>query len=200
MDVLSAQWLGMAVKINKTSVAKTSKAQSTLRISSQSNAILGQILADSNSNGEVIGNQLPLRCPHLLILVLGRMLILPLEKILTSVEDPSSQDIAASPVANDPSSDLCFKIMSRWMKECFDSHSLCSKDSSGPLALSHEKRLPTRVIDVGNEGPEVFLLVTKGRTGLWVTLSHCVSTTSLPSKSTQGSCGHLMARTSKSRL
>lgn len=145
-------------------------------------------------------NQLPLLCPHLLVLVLGRLLILPLEKILTNVENPSSQDIAASPISNDPSSDLCFKIMSRWMKECFDSHSLCSKDSNGPLAVSHEKRLPTRVIDVGHEGPEVFLLVTKGQTGLWVTLSHCVSTASLPSTSTQDSCGHLMARTSKSRL
>lgn len=83
------------------------------------------------------------------------MLILPFDKILTSVEeDLSSQDIAASPICSDPFSDLCLS-MSQWMEVFFESHSLCSKDSNRPLSVSHEKRLPTRVLDVGWEGPEV---------------------------------------------
>ena len=80
-----------------------------------------------------------------------------------------------------PSSDSesCFELVSIWMRRCLTEHNLCPSSS--------EASLPTRVIDVGlpQSNEEPYLLVTGGRHGQWVTLSHCWGTTIIPKRTTK---------------
>jgi hypothetical protein len=57
------------------------------------------------------------------------------------------------------------KLAHEWLKECLSTHSGCQ--------ISRETRLPTRVIDVGDEGKTPRLLETNGAEAQYVTLSHC---------------------------
>jgi hypothetical protein len=83
------------------------------------------------------------------------------------------------PVANDSSSEACFKMAQYWLKTCLETHcSLCQVQGS----LS----LPTRVLDVGVlESPFVNLYISNGRHGQWLTLSHCWGKTQ-PATTTKG--------------
>ncbi|KAH8750944.1 heterokaryon incompatibility protein-domain-containing protein, partial [Hyaloscypha sp. PMI_1271] len=83
------------------------------------------------------------------------------------------------PVANDSSSEACFKMARYWLKTCLETHySLCQVQGS----LS----LPTRVLDVGLlESPFVNLYISNGRHGQWLTLSHCWGKTQ-PATTTKG--------------
>ena len=71
------------------------------------------------------------------------------------------------PVANDSSSETCFKMAQYWLKTCLETHdSLCQIQGSLPF--------PTRVLDVGLlASPFVNLSISNGRHGQWLTLSHC---------------------------
>lgn len=61
-----------------------------------------------------------------------------------------------------------FELVSKWLADCWNNHRRCPKASS-------ETPLPTRVIAVGSPDgcAEPFLLESCGKTGLYITLSHC---------------------------
>lgn len=63
--------------------------------------------------------------------------------------------------------DACFDLAAKWLKECRDNHPICQVTGDIPL--------PTRVIDVGEDGVrEPFLVETNGATGsAYVALSYC---------------------------
>lgn len=62
-------------------------------------------------------------------------------------------------------------LAKQWLKECQEYHAYC-KDI-------HERPLPTRVIDIGPNGESPRLLITQGRKGQYLTLSHCWGKVSL---------------------
>src|SRR5271154_931870 len=68
------------------------------------------------------------------------------------------------PLSEDSSSDGCFEIASKWLQKCLDTHDECPKQLSP---------LPSRVIDVGSDGRDPFLHISKGECGPWLALSHC---------------------------
>jgi hypothetical protein len=48
--------------------------------------------------------------------------------------------------------------------------------NGGSIGWDEESLLPSRVIDVGSEDSDPFLLVSeKGQRGVWIALSHCVT-------------------------
>lgn len=55
--------------------------------------------------------------------------------------------------------------MDSWIYECSEHHTECV---SGTQTV-----LPTRVIDIGDEGDDPILVMSQGRQGRWVSLSHC---------------------------
>lgn len=60
----------------------------------------------------------------------------------------------------------CTEMMQGWLERCRTDHALCPKYDT-------EHELPTRVIDVGDAGDVPVLVVSNGRWGTWVALSHC---------------------------
>lgn len=73
--------------------------------------------------------------------------------------------IWARPIHKDASSDEFFTQVHCLMDTCLEERPCCQQRP--------KSRLPTRVIDVGSQEREAFLLVTEGRIGDWATLSHC---------------------------
>jgi len=63
----------------------------------------------------------------------------------------------------DSTSDACTSMIKRWLETCKSSHERCTGGS--------ETALPTRVLDVSNN--EVRLRKTAGKSGSYLTLSHC---------------------------
>lgn len=60
----------------------------------------------------------------------------------------------------------CARLMRGWLQRCRAEHSHCPQYDA-------EHELPTRVLDVGTVGDQPFLIVSSGRWGTWVALSHC---------------------------
>ena len=80
------------------------------------------------------------------------------------VGDPLASIFNWRPLSDDSSSDGCFTIASKWLKKCLDTHNECPKQLSP---------LPTRVVDVGDESQDPFLHISRGKSGTWLSLSHC---------------------------
>lgn len=74
--------------------------------------------------------------------------------------------IAGRPINSDPLSDACIAQIQQWLEHCMKNHARCP--------LKEAPRMPTRVIDVGDEYTKPRLLVNAPvDTGKWVALSHC---------------------------
>lgn len=68
-------------------------------------------------------------------------------------------------ISSDSSFADCFNLIDNWVSECPRYHRDCVN--------SIEPALPTRVIEIGDEGDGPILSVSQGRHARWVTLSHC---------------------------
>jgi hypothetical protein len=90
----------------------------------------------------------------------------PLHELFTFdfVGDPLAALFSMRPLSEDSSSDGCFEIASMWLQKCLDTHDECPKQPSP---------LPSRVIDVGSDGRDPFLHISKDECGLWLAMSHC---------------------------
>ncbi|CZR65411.1 uncharacterized protein PAC_15311 [Phialocephala subalpina] len=92
--------------------------------------------------------------------------ILRQEKIFK--DDPMANIIKGRPISEHSDSDACKSLLLRWLEECKIKHSQCVWKIDQPL--------PERVIDIGSSSEltpvDPFLLITNGKTGTWVTLSH----------------------------
>ncbi|KAH7308324.1 heterokaryon incompatibility protein-domain-containing protein [Rhexocercosporidium sp. MPI-PUGE-AT-0058] len=64
-------------------------------------------------------------------------------------------------------SPACFDMISQWRRNCRDNHKICSSDSEDP------ERMPTRVLDIGDQVTPPRLLVTKDEQEPYATLSYC---------------------------
>ncbi|PMD16794.1 HET-domain-containing protein [Hyaloscypha hepaticicola] len=97
--------------------------------------------------------------------------ILAIIRLSTNEGDPITNlqpgIFTSRPVADDSSSEACFKVTQYWLKTCLETHgSLCQVVDKLPL--------PTRVLDVGlQESTHVTLYIPNGQHGQWFTLSHC---------------------------
>ncbi|KAH7378118.1 heterokaryon incompatibility protein-domain-containing protein [Cadophora sp. MPI-SDFR-AT-0126] len=80
-------------------------------------------------------------------------------------DDPLSSIFTARDIDSTSNSDKSLALLDTWVQACKTEHSKC--------AWSNDHILPTRVIDVGSEHEEPFLLETNGMKGEWLTLSHC---------------------------
>ena len=74
-------------------------------------------------------------------------------------------------------------MLEKWLSHCRENHPKCSKDASQPL--------PTRVIDVKDDGSVLSLLLTNGQRGQYITLSHCWGSSPLLSTTTANIRKHL---------
>lgn len=94
------------------------------------------------------------------------------------LDSPAAFLVGGRPVCPTSASESCFGLVSAWLQRCLSTHQICSHNI--------QNALPTRVIDVGqpNTNQEPHLLVSEGRHGDWVTLSHCWGTTSQPLRTT----------------
>ncbi|KAF1964267.1 hypothetical protein BU23DRAFT_585660 [Bimuria novae-zelandiae CBS 107.79] len=63
-----------------------------------------------------------------------------------------------------PTMNESIELICRWYLQCFKEHGQCG---------SHQPRLPSRVIDVGDDSREPHLYVTCGEEAAYVALSHC---------------------------
>lgn len=79
-------------------------------------------------------------------------------------DDPFSDIICTRPTCDDVSSPDFFDLVHDWMDYCSECHAECIGQT--------EAKLPTRVIDIGDEGDDPVLLISQGSRGRWVTLSH----------------------------
>lgn len=61
----------------------------------------------------------------------------------------------------------CMKIAREWLRNCLDNHDSCR----GPAGS--DRRLPSRVIDVGDEEHDPKLVVTDHAVGEYAVLSYC---------------------------
>ncbi|KAK3942878.1 heterokaryon incompatibility protein-domain-containing protein [Diplogelasinospora grovesii] len=67
-------------------------------------------------------------------------------------------------------------ILKRWRDECLHNHPACRVLSRDTIDLTTDESvfpLPTRLIDVGDESTDPFLVEPKGLRGRYVALSHC---------------------------
>jgi hypothetical protein len=86
------------------------------------------------------------------------------------IEDLLSSYFVHGLVESDSRSKACFDLASGWLRECLQNHDTFCADHASPL--------PTRVLHVGSIGTAIqpYLMVTEGRLGKWVALSHCWGT------------------------
>jgi hypothetical protein len=78
------------------------------------------------------------------------------------------QDSILNEIHEDPSSSSCFSLAAKWLKACLINHDDCSLPS-------RDSRLPTRVLNVGDESRDPFLYEPPEdrRLGHWIPLSYC---------------------------
>jgi len=86
------------------------------------------------------------------------------------IDDPLSSYCRYRLIESDCRSQACFEPASGWLRSCLQNHDTFCADHTSPL--------PTRVLNVGsiNGIVEPYLMVTEGRLGKWVALSHCWGT------------------------
>src|SRR5436190_9880944 len=80
--------------------------------------------------------------------------------------------------------DETFTMLNRWLSYCRENHPKCSKGALQPL--------PTRVMDVKDDGSEPSLLLTNGQLGQYIALSHCWGSSPLLSTTTANLMKHLV--------
>ncbi|KAI9154740.1 HET-domain-containing protein [Paramyrothecium foliicola] len=73
---------------------------------------------------------------------------------------------------SEPGSDRILNAIVQWARECDEKHAQCRVGKQSGPSMANPK-LPTRVLDVGNEDESPYLLVSNGLTGEYVALSHC---------------------------
>lgn len=74
--------------------------------------------------------------------------------------------IAGRPISAEPLSDACIAQIQQWLSDCTQNHHRCP--------LNEAPRMPTRLIDVGDEYTRPRLRINAPvDTGKWVALSHC---------------------------
>jgi hypothetical protein len=73
--------------------------------------------------------------------------------------------IWARKIHHEVNSQPLFERLYKWMEKCESHHRNCREGDNVVL--------PTRIIDVGSDGTDPFLFVSKGRVGRWATLSYC---------------------------
>ncbi|KAF4630552.1 hypothetical protein G7Y89_g7584 [Cudoniella acicularis] len=81
------------------------------------------------------------------------------------IDDPLSNLILGRPLYDRSDSDSCFEMTSQWLEICKSEHKFCSWNDNHVL--------PARIINVGSDSKDPFLVTTNGETGSWATLSHC---------------------------
>lgn len=77
------------------------------------------------------------------------------------------ESMLAKEVHIDPASEASLNVAKTWHQECLASHQKCTR------MPSHNRPLPTRVIDVGDTRRDPRLIVTDGQPGSWAALSYC---------------------------
>lgn len=85
--------------------------------------------------------------------------------VAPGVDSPLSTIRTVDPVTAHSSSDESLRLARRWLDDCEGGHESCKTGADPPL--------PTRVIDVGQDGTEPVLVESKGATGRYATLSYC---------------------------
>lgn len=81
------------------------------------------------------------------------------------VESPHPDIRTRTPVSHHSGSAESLQLARRWLDECAQNHKNCEVPSDTPM--------PTRVIDVGENGRDPILMETNGRSGRYATLSYC---------------------------
>jgi hypothetical protein len=83
------------------------------------------------------------------------------------IDDPLSRYFKHRLIESGSQSDACFDLASGWLRNCLHNHDTFCSDYDSPL--------PTRVLYVGVDdcSVETYLMVTDGRLGKWIALSHC---------------------------
>ena len=72
----------------------------------------------------------------------------------------------------DPGSSESFSRIRQWITHCTSNHPRCRLDISGSYVPDCPK-LPTRVLNVGDEARDVSLFISNGESARYVALSHC---------------------------
>jgi hypothetical protein len=107
-----------------------------------------------------------------LLTVAPEMSWIPFEIFKPESGEPADSETFDWPldVSTCPTSSKSIDIAKQWVQDCLHMHPQCSRADDMPL--------PTRVVDVGpeSEAASPRLLVTRGRSGKYVTLSHCWGT------------------------
>lgn len=96
-----------------------------------------------------------------------RTLFLAQLLIVTSVGSIISEPVygPANHISSSSSSNACFQRIGDWLLDCVENHPLCV--SGCPSTL------PTRILDVGEDGEDVKLLESNGTIAPYACLSHC---------------------------
>ncbi|KAK5659453.1 hypothetical protein OQA88_654 [Cercophora sp. LCS_1] len=79
-------------------------------------------------------------------------------------DDPLASYFPSRPIPSDCLSEESLARLKSWLDKCMSEHRNCQ---------FHESKLPTRVIDVGSPSTEPRLMLSYGKLGRWVALSHC---------------------------
>ena len=77
------------------------------------------------------------------------------------------EDLLGRRVNDNSASYTCLDLGKQWLHECLKDHKKCRELSSG------QKRLPSRVIDVGTDSTNPRVKTTGAETGRWAALSYC---------------------------